>query len=103
MSYPELDPQLDAFERCLESEDVPGARRCLGELRASLPADDPELLYAEARLVWLEHGAEAARPLLERVVEVEPRHNDAHHDLGCLAEERDDREAMIRHFLRVRA
>jgi len=94
---------LDELEQCLVDADLEGAARCLRALRAVLPESDPELGYAEARLAWVNEGPEAALPTLERVIELDPRHSDAHYDLGRIAEQRDDREAVARHFLRVRA
>ena len=103
MAAPDFGQLLDAFESCLEQEDHEGARRCYDELRAAETADHPEVLYAEARLAWLVHGPEVARPLLERVVEVDDHHADAHYDLACFAEQAGDRAGMVRRFLRVRA
>jgi predicted Zn-dependent protease with MMP-like domain len=103
MGDSDFDARLERFEECLAREDLAAARSCMRALAQSADPDRVELAYAEARLVWLEHGADAASPLLARVIELEPRHADAHHDLACLAEERGERERMIEHFLRVRA
>ena len=94
---------LDEFEQCLAEGDLVDAARYLTQLDRELSADDPELLYAHARLAWVEQGPEAALPTLQRVIELDPRHSDAHYDLGRIAEDQGDREALVAHFLRVRA
>jgi predicted Zn-dependent protease with MMP-like domain len=103
MSAPELEAMLSAFERSLECEDSVAARHCLAALQDAAGVDHAEVMYAEARLLWLEHGPHAARALLERVVTAEARHADAHYDLACFAEHVGDRAAMVQRFLRVRA
>lgn len=94
---------LDEFEQELAEGDTEGAAQCLRALQSMLPEGDAELLYATARFTWVEEGQEAAFETLERVVTLDPRHSDAHYDLGRIAEQREDREAVVRHFLRVRA
>lgn len=94
---------LDAFEQSLADGETDAAARCLRDLEQLLPHHDPELGYAQARLSWVVEGPEAAQHALERVVALDPRHSDAHYDLGRVAEERGDRDAVATHFLRVRA
>jgi predicted Zn-dependent protease with MMP-like domain len=102
-STPELDELWSHFEESLECDDLVAARSCWQALANQLPEASLELDYAQARLIWLEHGADAAEPLLEALVASDPRHADAHYDLACLAEERGDQAAMVQRFLRVRA
>jgi predicted Zn-dependent protease with MMP-like domain len=92
---------LDAAEACLDDGDFAGARRALARAAELAGEGDPSVLYLEACLVWEERGANAAQRLLERVIAADPRHADAHYALACVAEERDDREAMIEHYLHV--
>jgi predicted Zn-dependent protease with MMP-like domain len=94
---------LDEFEQELSEGDIEGAAQCLRALQRLLPAGDAELLYARARFTWVKDGQQAALSTLQRVIELDPRHSDAHYDLGRIAEQREDREALVRHFLRVRA
>jgi predicted Zn-dependent protease with MMP-like domain len=94
---------LDDFEQSLGDGDIDGAARYLTRLEGLLPAGDPELQYARARLAWVEHGQEAALPTLLDVIALDPRHSDAHYDLGRIAEQQGDRETLVKHFLRVRA
>lgn len=101
MSDQELENLLRGFDDCLQAEDTPGASARLLQLRAALGDDHPEALYAEARLCVFEEDWGRARELLERVLEQEPDHADAHYELACVAEAQDDRMAMIEHFLRV--
>lgn len=93
---------LDQFEAALAEGDLDAARAAWQRARDLAGPDEPEVLYAEARLVGEEDGDDEARPLLERVVELDDEHADAHHDLALLAEAREDRKAMIAHFQRVR-
>jgi predicted Zn-dependent protease with MMP-like domain len=94
---------LDEFELALAESDLESAAQHLRVLEGVVAEDDAELLYARARLAWVEDGQEAALPTLERVIELDPRHSDAHYDLGRIAEQQGDRESVVRHFLRVRA
>jgi len=93
----------ERFETCLEADDFTSAHALLEELRACVGAEQVDVDYAHARLVWSEDGPEAAVPLLSQLVEREPSYGDAHYDLGCIARELGDERTMIRHFLRVRA
>ncbi|HKU39386.1 MAG TPA: metallopeptidase family protein [Polyangiales bacterium] len=94
---------LDDFEQCLGDGDLDGAARCLALLENVLSDADAELHYARARLFWVEQGQEAALPSLQHVIELDPRHSDAHYDLGRIAEQIGDRLTLVKHFLRVRA
>lgn len=94
---------LDEFEHSLGEGDVGRAGHLLRELESHLPETDAELQYARARLAWVEQGQEAALPSLQRVIELDPRHSDAHYDLGRIAEQQGDRDTLVQHFLRVRA
>jgi predicted Zn-dependent protease with MMP-like domain len=85
----------------LQAEDAVGARVRLAQLTAALGEDHPEALYTAARLCAFDEDWGRARELLERVLQLEPEHADAHYDLACVAEAQDDRAAMIEHFLRV--
>jgi predicted Zn-dependent protease with MMP-like domain len=94
---------LDHFEQSLGDGDIQGAARYLTRLETLLAAGDPELQYARARLAWVEQGQEAALPALLDVIALDPRHSDAHYDLGRIAEQQGDRATLVKHFLRVRA
>lgn len=93
---------LDPFEAAFAQGDLDAARAAWQRARDLAGPNEPEVVYAEARLVREEDGDDAAQPLLERVVELDDTHADAHHDLALAAEARDDRKAMIEHFQRVR-
>lgn len=93
---------LDQFEAAFAEGDLDGARTAWQRARDLAGPDEPEIVYAEARLVREGDGDDAAQPLLERVVELDDTHADAHHDLALAAEAREDRKAMIEHFQRVR-
>jgi predicted Zn-dependent protease with MMP-like domain len=94
---------LDEFERDLGEGDIHGAAHRLLALQSLLPEGDSELLYARARLAWVEEGQESALPTLKQVIALDPRHSDAHYDLGRIAEQQGDRATLVQHFLRVRA
>src|SRR5262245_38200555 len=72
---------LDDFEQCLAEGDLEAAARSLGLPETVLSGADAELHYARARLFWVEQGQEAALPSLQHVIELDPRHSDAHYDL----------------------
>jgi predicted Zn-dependent protease with MMP-like domain len=91
------------FDRALEEERIQAARACLDELTLVLGAEDPEIAYCRARLSWLLHGEDAAIEALERLLDLDPDHAEAHYDLGCLFESRDETRRAVTHFLRVRA
>ena len=101
MSDQELEDLLRGFDDCLQAEDTAGASARLLQLRAALGDDHPEALYTEARLSVFEEDWGRARELLERVLDQEPDHADAHYELACVAEAQDDRRTMTEHFLRV--
>lgn len=103
MSDDDLESLLRGFEDSLAAEDPAEAQVWLERLQQGAGEEHVDVQYAQARLLWFNSGPEAARLLLERIVEADPEHADALYDLGCIAEERDDRETMIRNFLRVRA
>jgi predicted Zn-dependent protease with MMP-like domain len=94
---------LDEFESCLADGELERAAGHLKALECALPVEDAELQYARARLAWVQDGQEAALPTLEHVIELDPKHSDAHYDLGRIAEQQGDRDAQVQHFLRVRA
>lgn len=91
------------FDQALEDEEVQVARVCLEELTSALGDDEPEVAYCKARLSWLLHGDDVGIEELLRVVEQDPDHAEAHYDLGCLFECRDQMKRAVTHFLRVRA
>ena len=93
---------LDQFDAALAEGDQEAARTAWQGARDLAGDDEPEVAYAQARLVREEDGDDEARALFERVVELDDTHADAHHDLALLAEAREDRKAMIEHFQRVR-
>jgi predicted Zn-dependent protease with MMP-like domain len=103
MSDEDIDQLLHAFDERLAADDVAGAERALAQLRARVGPEHTEALYAQARLTWLSAGPDAARYLFERVVASDPEYADAVYDLGCVAEELGDEQAMVECFLRVRA
>ncbi|MDD9934017.1 MAG: metallopeptidase family protein [Myxococcales bacterium] len=98
-----LGESLDAVDRALCEGDLDAARRALAACVELTGADDPDVLYAGACIAWQDSGPEAAGPVLERVVELEPNHADAHYGLGQLAEDRGERSAMIAHLLKVQS
>lgn len=91
------------FDALLAEQDVARAADVLAELRASCGDDDSDVTYCAAQLAWVKEDDDTAAELLARVIELDETHADAHYDLACLAEEHGDREAMVHHFLRVRA
>jgi tetratricopeptide (TPR) repeat protein len=100
----EEDEFLDALLLKAEAElglgDDEAALRTLEELP---PVDFPEPVYhlrAARTLLDLGQG-EAAMEHYERALERDPSLTEAVHGLGLCAEERGDREALIRHFLKV--
>lgn len=93
---------LGVFEEALADGDLERARKACEQARALGGDDEPEVVYAQSRLVAEEEGLEAAEALLRRVVELDDTHADAHHDLALVAEMRGEREAMIERFQRVR-
>jgi predicted Zn-dependent protease with MMP-like domain len=99
----ELDELLCTFEEQLAREDLLAAKRCLTTLQERVGAEHVEVIYAEARLVWLKQDVQAARVLLEALIALDENHADALYALGCIAEERGDRSEMVERFLRVRA
>ncbi|MFI5306185.1 MAG: metallopeptidase family protein [Polyangiales bacterium] len=99
----ELLDALDAFEEHLDDGELERAAEVLATAEALAGPDHPEVLFGKASLAWEQDGPEAAIPWLERVIALEPDHADARYALGCAAEERGDREAMIEHYLKVHA
>ncbi|HEX7479541.1 MAG TPA: metallopeptidase family protein [Polyangiales bacterium] len=91
------------FELALQDEDLDEARACYEQLRSQAGDEHPEVAYALARLTWATDDDEAAEPLLERVLVLEPRHAEACYDLGCIADDRGDAAVAVERFLRVRA
>jgi predicted Zn-dependent protease with MMP-like domain len=103
VSDDDIDELLRGFDERLAGNDVAGAERALAKLRARVGSEHTEVLYAQARVTWLSDGPEAARYLFERVVSSDPEYADAVYDLGCVAEELADEQAMVECFLRVRS
>lgn len=94
---------LDRVEECLAEDDLTSAQVALREAQKLGGSEDPDVLYAEACIVWQASGVEAAVPWLERVIAGDPEHADAHYALGCAAEERGEHPRMVEHNLRVLA
>jgi predicted Zn-dependent protease with MMP-like domain len=92
---------LDAIDAHLDDEDYEQARATLARAIELTGADDPEVLYSEACIVSQQHGVEAAAELLQRVIELDPRHADAHYALARLAEERGMPQHALEHDLHV--
>src|SRR5690349_8437321 len=92
---------LDEIEQQLAEGNLGEARRALATARAIVGDADPDVIYAEAGIVWQENGGPAAAPLLERVLAADPEHADAHYALAEIAEDAGDEAAMIEHFLKV--
>ena len=103
MSDDDLESLLRGFEDSLAEEEAGEAQAWLERLQQFAGKEHVDVLYAQARLHWFNGGPEAARELLERIVAADPEHADALYDLGCIAEERGDRETTVRNFLRVRS
>lgn len=101
----EEDEYLDALLLKAEAEVAMGDDDSAQATLAELPEIDlPEPVYhLRAARTFLDLGlvAEAEAHYL-KALERDPQLSDAIHGLGLCAEERDDRETMIRHFLRVR-
>ena len=93
---------LDRFEAAIGEADLEAARAAWREAHELAEPDEPEVAYAQARLVREEGGEEAAVPRFERVLALDETHADAHHDLALAAEARGDHGTMIAHFQRVR-
>jgi len=102
MSDAKLEAVMQQFEACLALEDEAGAQRALEELRACAGVDHLTVQHAQARYTWLAEGSEAAYPLFRSLAELDPEDADTLYDLGCLAEELEDRAEMVRCFLAVR-
>jgi predicted Zn-dependent protease with MMP-like domain len=97
----ELLQLLDAVELNLDREECELARDALAQAVALAGPDHPDILYAEACIVWQEGGLQAAASLLERVIELDPSHADAHYGLARVAEERQLPEVAVEHDLHV--
>ena len=101
MSDDKVEALLQQFEACLAQEDAPGARTLLLELRGCAGVDHLTVQHAQARYTWLADGPEAAHPLYRHLAEADPEQADVLHDLGCIAEQLEDRAEMVRCFLAV--
>jgi predicted Zn-dependent protease with MMP-like domain len=99
----ELLDALDAFEEHLDAGELARAAEVLAAAETLGGEDHPEVLFGKACLGWEQDGPEAAIAWLERVLAIAPEHADARYALGCAAEERGDREAMIEQYLHVHA
>jgi len=94
---------LDAVDAGLAEGDLASARAALARAHALGGEGHPDVVYAQACLQLHGQGLPAAGPLLQRVVELDDGHADAHHLLAQLAEEQGDRDQMIARFLKVQA
>jgi predicted Zn-dependent protease with MMP-like domain len=94
---------IEEIEVSLGRDDLVTAREVLVRAKAIAGEDDPDVCYAEACIIFHGDGPQAATPLLERVVELDDSHADAHYALAQAAEERGDRDGMSTRFLRVQA
>ncbi len=96
----DVDAFLEAFDECLDSGDLAGAREALGRAEA-LAADDPEVRVAAIELAHETDGPERARALAEALTESEPDHPDAWYVLGNLRVDAGDEKGAIACFERV--
>lgn len=103
MSDDTLEVLLQRFEDCIAQADEAAARAILDELRACAASDHPAVQLVQARYTWLADGPEAAQPLYRDLIARDPEFADGVYDLGCIAEELEDRAEMVTCFLKVRA
>ena len=99
----ELFDALEAVEIALDAGEFAEARKALARAVAVAGSEHADVVYAEACIALEADEPDEARTLLERVVELDPQHADAHYELAQLAADRDDEAAMIEHHLRVHA
>jgi len=95
-----LEHLLDEAFSSLVAGDAEHLRAVVHEA-AELAADDAEVVYLQGQLAWHDDGPSAARPFLERAVEIDPDFADAHHALGLVLEVVGDNKAMVEHNLEV--
>lgn len=101
LSDEELAELLDQLDELAEGD----PRAALDRIR-TLPqptAEEPEIRLLAAGVELELHGARAAQPLLEKLVEDEPDFADAHYTLARVYEEIGDSKACGRHLLEVLA
>lgn len=103
MSDDALEVLLQRFEACVAEQDMPAARALLEQLRGCASADHPAVQHAHARYTWFADGAAAAQRLYHGLVAQEPEFADGWYDLGCIAQELEQRSEMVACFLKVRA
>ena len=101
MTDDELDHRWDEVHDAVELGEFGRAEALLETLADELGDDEPEILYQRAVLAWEQQGPEAAIPLLDELLRIEPEHADAHYARGFACEEAGDLEGKIHHFLEV--
>jgi predicted Zn-dependent protease with MMP-like domain len=101
MTDDELDHRWDEVHEAVDLGEFGRAEALLDALADELGDDDSEILYERAVLAWEQQGPEAAIPLLDELLQIEPEHADAHYARGFACEEAGDHEGKIHHFLEV--
>jgi len=66
-----------------------------------LAGDDAEVVYLQGQIAWHDDGPAAARPWLERAVQLDQDFADAHHALALVLEVLGEKETMAKHNLEV--
>lgn len=97
----ELDAALGALETALEDGELIEANRHLERARELASEDDPIIAFYEASVAWETSGPDAAVEAFDRALALDAEFSDAHHGLALAHEARDDRQSMVRHFLRT--
>ncbi|MDH5676538.1 MAG: metallopeptidase family protein [Myxococcales bacterium] len=96
-----FEEALSAVDEHLAGGDLQAARAAAAQAARLAGAGDPDVLFAEASIAWAEQDLERAAELLQRVVNLQPQHADAHYGLAAMAEERGEPERVIAHWLKV--
>lgn len=102
-----LEEETDPTEQfLLEIEKLRGDDPAAAEQKLAAAAPElqarPEAQLLAADLAWELRGPEAARPLLEALVEAVPDYADARHALGSVYEDLGELKSKIEQYLEVR-
>ncbi len=97
-----LEDHLADLDSCLEEGDVEGARTSLAAARELAGDDDADVIYGRALIAWEEGDLGLAARELRGLLEADPDFADAHHTLGLVLEELDDKPGKVHHFMRAR-
>jgi predicted Zn-dependent protease with MMP-like domain len=99
----ELDELLAELELCLAEGDLEGARSALEAADEMAGSDDPYVRYGRALIAQETGDVDTALTELKLALEADPEFADAHHTLGLLYEDLEDKPSAVHHFLRTRA